>query len=98
MLKILGKTFNLIPKQKNFFANAVCTMGATYYAITGFFSVPTNIHNDPDPDRASGSFLFFSRHKKHISNADHKTTHPEAVVKDINEKNYDHPFNPNQRA
>ena len=126
MMKISGTLPNLVLTEKNCFANTGCIQHATGYSNTEtyFFSVPTNIyndpdpdrasgsntdihffsvllniHNDPDPDRASGSFLFFGRDKKYFSNSDNSSIHREAVVKNITEqKNHNHPFNPDHRA
>ena len=93
-MRIFGLLLNLLLKIKN--GAAITRRGLiTVDSANIFFSVPATIYNGPGPERASG-FLFPRRHKKHISNSDHP--HGDAVVKDLNEKNYDHPFNPDQRA
>jgi hypothetical protein len=96
MMKIF-RTFRHLLLRKKFFSHTGSTaiVAGTYI----FNPVPADIYNDPDHDSASGSFLFSGSDKKYSQDPDHKTTHPEAVVKDINEQNnYDHPLNPNNRA
>ena len=79
MMKILAALPNQALTEKNFLANIRCIQTATGCSNTDthFFSVPPDIHNDPD---LSGSFLFADRDKKYFSDPDQSIMHQQQVL------------------
>ena len=99
-MKIFETIPGLLLTEKNCFVITGCTFRTTDFTRRGTCnsnSVPNTIYNDPDPHRASGSFLFSGENKKYFSNPDHDIMqHEQVLSKNIIEKklfvnlNYEH--------